>query len=343
MAALQALVHEFGCSVLFMSATVPPLDVLDVCSSKVLDAEFKPAKRVEADTTTFNNCLASQLSKFMNTQKQALSISNTKARALRIYNGLSKESRVYLSTWLCPLHRRKIVAEIKSRLKTGQPVHVASTQVIEAGVDLDFPDTVLREKAPLDSIIQAFGRCNRNGLGHGQGYVFSPAEGNALRDYDKAISVVNFLLAQGYDIFDPATLEKYYSMLYSISNLDSKEIVPLCHALAFESARDEFRLIADGQVHLVVPYGTLEQIEALSEATLATEQAVTHDEVPPRWAVRRLANNVVSVYPRTLARLDEAFPLALKHLFLNFYVWKGDYSDKVGLGSVIDSMNEEVD
>jgi CRISPR-associated endonuclease/helicase Cas3 len=343
MAALQALVYNFGCSVLFMSATVPPLDVLSISSSKLLDTEFKPAKRVQADTTTFNNCFASQLSDFMNTQKQALSISNTKAGALRIYDGLSKQSRVYISTWLCPAHRRKIVADIKVRLKTGLPVHVASTQVIEAGVDLDFPDTVLREKAPLDSIIQAFGRCNRNGLGHGQGYVFSPAEGNALRDYDKAISVVNFLFTQGFDIFDPATLEKYYSMLYSISNLDSKEIMPMCDSLAFESARDEFRLIANGQVHLIVPYGTPEHMKALNEAIQVIQQAVSIDEIPPRWAVRRLANNIVSVYPNTLARLDEAFPLALTNLFLNFYVWAGDYSDRVGLGSVIDSMNEEVD
>jgi CRISPR/Cas system-associated endonuclease/helicase Cas3 len=62
-------------------------------------------------------------------------------------------------------HQRNssVVADIKARLQEGKPCHVSSTQVIEAGVDLDFPDVLLREKAPLDSLLQAFGRCNRNG------------------------------------------------------------------------------------------------------------------------------------------------------------------------------------
>jgi len=179
MYALKSLVEKFGCSVLFMSATVPSLEnerLLGVQSESrrldsrntgnlrdVLDADFKAVQRVSVDIDKFAACYWSDVSVFMSTQQQVLSISNTKKGALRIYNGLPVISRVSLSTWLCPAHRRVVVADIKARLQEGKPCHVSSTQVIEAGVDLDFPDVLLREKAPLDSLLQAFGRCNRNG------------------------------------------------------------------------------------------------------------------------------------------------------------------------------------
>jgi len=276
---------------------------------------------------------------------------NTKAGALRIYRGLPVMSRTYLSTWLCPAHRRQVVAKIKTLLQSGAKCHVASTQVIEAGVDLDFPDVLLREKAPLDSLLQAFGRCNRNGKGNGHCYVFSPAEGNALKDYEKAISVVNHLLYEKrLDAFASETLSTYYGMLYAISNLDSKEIMKHVENLNFETVRygDEeteeggFRLIANDQVHIIVEYGTAEQIAKLREAVEAIKTKVAAEEIPPRWAVRRLQNVVVSVYPSTFDKLGRAFPMALEHLFLNFYVWQGpDYSESTGLGDIIDSLSEK--
>ena len=358
MAALRAMVEKFGCSVLFMSATVPPIDKLlsqtggfDACNSQfsavsVLSNTFTPAQRVTVDIDRFNSCVWSELSSFMNTTQQSLAIANTKAGALRIFKGLPQASRTYLSTWLCPAHRKVVIKGVKAKLKAGQACHVASTQVIEAGVDLDFPDVLLREKAPLDSLLQAFGRCNRHGLGNGACYVFSPMEGNQLRDYEKAISIVNHLLyAQKLDAFDPCTLRRYYEMLYAISNLDGKDIMKHVEALNFETVRDGndedeggFRLIADGQVHLICAYGTCEQQHSLQDALDAIKHAVDEDDAPPRWATRRLQNFVVSIYPRTFEKLAKVFYLGIKHLFLNYYVWSGDYSAQTGLGDVIDSL-----
>jgi len=353
MAALKALVSQFGCSVLFMSATVPTLQdsrlLGDVSVTNVLDEDFISARRVTVNIDRFRSCYWSDVSRFMSETSQSLAIANTKAGALRIYRGLPVMSRTYLSTWLCPAHRRKVVAKIKTLLQSGAKCHVASTQVIEAGVDLDFPDVLLREKAPLDSLLQAFGRCNRNGKGNGHCYVFSPAEGNALKDYEKAISVVNHLLYEkGLDAFASETLSTYYEMLYAISNLDSKEIMKHVENLNFETVRygnDEteeggFRLIANDQVHIIVEYGTAEQIAKLREAVEAIKMKVAAEEIPPRWAVRRLQNFVVSVYPSTFDKLGRAFPLALDHLFLNYYVWQGpDYNESTGLGDIIDSLS----
>jgi len=362
MAALKALVQQFGCSVLFMSATVPPLERLlgfNVSQSaensetvqNVL-RDFTAPRRVTVDIERFKHCYWSDVAAFMSTQTQTLSISNTKKGALRIYQGLSVASRVSLSTWLCPAHRRVVVADIKERLRDGKACHVSSTQVIEAGVDLDFPDVLLREKAPLDSLLQAFGRCNRNGNGTGQCYVFSPAEGNSLRDYDKAISVVNALLYERkLDAFAPATLSEYFSMLYAISNLDRNEIMQNIEALNFETVRNGneeteeggFRLIENDQVHLIVEYGTAEQRAGLRKAISHIRARVSQEDVPQKWATRLLQNFVVSVFPNTFKKLDGAFPLALSELYLNYYVWSGDYSPRTGLGDVIDSMCSEQD
>ena len=348
LAFLKTLVENFGCSVLFMSATVPPLEtLLDTHVVQLLNSTFKPAKRVTVDIDKFNSCLWSDLSSFMSATKQSLSIANTKAGALRIFKGLPQASRTYISTWLCPAHRKVVINGVKAKLKAGAGCHVASTQVIEAGVDLDFPDTLLREKAPLDSLLQAFGRCNRHGLGSGKCYVFSPLEGNQLHDYDKAISIVNHLLYEKrLDAFNATTLEKYYTMLYAISNLDALDVMTHVNALNFETVRDGndegeggFRLIADGQVHLICAYGTAEQRHGLQDAIDAIKSKVADDDIPPRWATRRLQNFVVSVYQKTFEKLDGAFPLGLTHLFLNYYVCSVDYSAQTGLGSVIDSLN----
>ena len=75
---------------------------------------------------------------------------------------LAGEGNFHLSTLMYPAHRRAKLEEIRRRLREGLPCRVISTSLIEAGVDVDFP-AVFREEAGLDSILQAAGRCNREG------------------------------------------------------------------------------------------------------------------------------------------------------------------------------------
>ena len=93
---------------------------------------------------------------------QVLCIVNRIADAQKIYQALPEDGAYCLTTHLCPAHRKARIKEIRERLKIGLPCRVVSTSLIEAGVDVDFP-RVYREEAGLDSVLQAAGRCNREG------------------------------------------------------------------------------------------------------------------------------------------------------------------------------------
>ncbi|SHF05412.1 CRISPR-associated helicase/endonuclease Cas3 [Caloramator proteoclasticus] len=106
--------------------------------------------------------------------KSYLIVCNTINQSIEIFSGLKDLDRdvYYLSTNLVPKHRRERIKEVSERLKRGDKIILVSTQVVEAGVDFDF-DVVIRDLAPLDSIIQCAGRCNRNGKKElGEVYVY---------------------------------------------------------------------------------------------------------------------------------------------------------------------------
>jgi len=102
---------------------------------------------------------------------QCLAIVNVRDHAGQLYEevlrvaeekGLHKQGVFHLSTRMCAAHRLRVLETIRKRLKAGESCHVVSTQLVEAGVDVDFP-LVLRALAPLDSIVQAAGRADREG------------------------------------------------------------------------------------------------------------------------------------------------------------------------------------
>ena len=108
---------------------------------------------------------------------QVVCIVNRREYARLLYEKLKDEEGVFhLSTRMYPLHRSKIFKKVKKRLQEGLDCKVISTQLIKAGVDIDFP-AVYREMAGIDSIAQAAGRCNREGkMAYGTVYVFIPIE-----------------------------------------------------------------------------------------------------------------------------------------------------------------------
>ena len=193
----------------------------------------------------------------------------------RVLHGLMPEGTIHLSALMCGAHRSKVIEDIKKRLKSGIPTRVISTQLVEAGVDIDFP-VVFRALAGLDEIAQAAGRCNREGLlSHGKVFIFippSPAPPGHLR---QAAEIGRRILADiPGDRIPLKKFEDYFRELFWLKgeNLDRYKIVSLLKndpkmSYSFKTAAEQFRIIDDQGQNCLVRYdegGTL--IDQLCES-----------------------------------------------------------------------------
>ncbi|MCC6314063.1 MAG: CRISPR-associated helicase Cas3' [Thermomicrobiales bacterium] len=214
----------------------------------------------------------------MRSAPQALAIVNTKAAALALLDALADPDASHLSTLLCGAHRRDVLAEVRDRLRRGQPCRVVSTQVVEAGVDVDFP-LVLRAMGPLDRIVQAAGRCNREGrLERGRTVVFEPEEdAMPAGPYRIATQITQQLLAAGAcDPDDPALFERYFAKLFASVDVDARTIQDARAALKYETVARDFRMIDDDGVSVVVAYGGSPHLPGSASHAEKSAEAITN-------------------------------------------------------------------
>lgn len=190
-------------------------------------ALFKELKRVEIEDLTRNDGWTEEeivvlALEQMCKKGNCLVIVNTKDWAKRLYQQcrlqLEKNEIFHLSTSLCPAHRQQVLGAVLERLKNKLPVLCISTQLIEAGVDVDF-NSVIRFLAGLDSIAQAAGRCNRNGnLKISQVYVVNPNEEHIdfLEDIKVGRDKAKRVLDEGghEDFLSPSTMSRYFSYYF---------------------------------------------------------------------------------------------------------------------------------
>ncbi|BAU65299.1 ATP-dependent RNA helicase SrmB [Stanieria sp. NIES-3757] len=190
---------------------------------------------------------------------QALIVLNTRKDALAVLDAIDsteEDSLFHLSTLLCGQHRREILQQIRDRLKNKQPCILVSTQVVEAGVDLDFP-LLYRAIAPLDRIVQAAGRCNREGkLDKGEAIVFQPEDGKVPPgEYRKAVDeTIHLLKRKSLDWHDPNIFAEYFQSLYQGLETDGKEIQKYRTSLDYPKVAEEFKLIPDDTNPVAIAY-----------------------------------------------------------------------------------------
>lgn len=162
------LVRNYGCSALLCTATQPALNPL--FEEQLSQKPQEICTQVSELHTFFQRVLFrtvgkssdEELAERLRNEMQVLCIVNSRKQAQSVFAMLECENTYHLSTTMYPLHRRYVLDEIRDRLKKGLPCRVVSTSLVEAGVDVDFP-VVYRALAGLDSMIQAGGRCNREG------------------------------------------------------------------------------------------------------------------------------------------------------------------------------------
>lgn len=226
------------------------------------------------------SAIAAELSRETN----ACCLVNLRAQARELIHELEKlrgtsEGMYLLSTDLCPGHRLAVVEEIKRRQAEGLDCLVVATQCIEAGVDLDF-DVMYRALAPLEGIIQAAGRCNRNGrLPHGGRVVVFEPEGERIYPidpaYGMAAGVVSSLWAEfgDLDIGDPELIRTYYAKLFR-KMPGKSELQEALNAKDYEKVKEAYRLISNGGVRLILPWaGGMEHYRAVLDEIDRTECA----------------------------------------------------------------------
>lgn len=353
---LNLLVRHYGVTVVLCTATQPALS-----STRYFDAShnlrglenvreimeapgdlYAQLKRVQIHLPADWNQATSwqDVAGALSAEDCALAIVNTR-KAARELHQLMPAGTLHLSALMCGAHRAAVIQHIRERLRARregadtEPLRVVSTQLVEAGVDIDFP-VVWRALAGLDSIAQAAGRCNREGLlgANGKVVVFVPPEQlppSTLRKAGQSCISTLFGIDDG-DPMTPDLFESYFRRFYAAMSLDKHNICGLLRlntdsaqtsklidalygqhsisllkkiaeklndtfAIEFRTAADKFQFIEDGdRVPVIVRYADkLDDIDMLLN--------LLHKEGPQRWLMRKLQRYTISIHDRHAQKL----------------------------------------
>ena len=305
LATLSHLAQYWGCTIVLATATQPAFSELASKVAEIHPGGWRPVPIIPNPQSHFEilrrtryefrqgSISAAELAEEVATESSALIVVNLKRQARDIWGELQARgaNAYHLSTSMCPEHRSKVLAEIRLRLKERKPTVLVSTQCVEAGVDLDFP-RLYRAYAPWDSMVQAAGRCNREGLNEvGRVTLFEP-EGEGFPDgtYRQATEVARKLLRRNPSahLDDPALVNQYFRHLYKVSELNHQELEEAIRSSNFEQVARLYRLIADDCINVLAPYPpALEKFEQLQQQSSAAHR---------RW-FKEARKLTVAVYP----------------------------------------------
>jgi CRISPR-associated endonuclease/helicase Cas3 len=268
---LEALVRHFGASLVLCTATQPALtrEALRDCglTSAVEIAPDPHAlaqrlRRVEVDWTRARSAVTwDSLAGEIARGDDVLAIVHRRADArdlcVAVDTQLGDQATLHLSALMCPAHRSTILADVRTRKAAGEPVRLVSTQLVEAGVDLDFR-VVYRALAGIDSLAQAAGRCNREGqlAGRGALRIFlaptDPPEGVLLQ----GLAIAQTMMRAGdVDLFAPDTHRNYFERLYGVGDHDKRGIQAHREKLRFATVARAYQVIDESwAAPLVIPF-----------------------------------------------------------------------------------------
>ncbi len=254
----------------------------------------------------------------------ALVIVHRRADAAELWQFVSggKPHALHLSALMCPAHRRAVLSNIRRRLATGEECHVVSTQLVEAGVDIDFP-VVFRAMAGLESLAQSAGRCNREGkLARGSFFVYhAETEPVGSLKHHKQIAETMLASNPSLDLTSTETFREYFDRLYAERSTDVKRIQVCRQMLKFEDTASLFRMIDDVTTTVFIPY------DGGAERNIAEIRAAG----PSRERFRTLQPYGVGIYPDAIAKLQNRGAVELLHDSVWVLVSKADYDPNLGL------------
>jgi CRISPR-associated endonuclease/helicase Cas3 len=321
LAALDELARNYGTSIVLCTATQPAVRVSDdfkdglplsderelAPNPRQLHEQLKRVRLEHVGDKSDDELVAA-----LRETEQGLVIVNSRAHALALYRksveaGL--DGVVHLSTRQYAAHRREILADVRGRLKDGQPCRLIATSLVEAGVDLDFP-RVWRAEAGLDQITQAAGRCNREGKRHAVDSivsVFRSTEHKTPHEIEQLCGDMRRMMKNHDDLLSPAALRDYFGEVYWRKGeaLDKHGVLEawrlsraasgthIAPSFDYRRVGENFRLIESGLAPVIVA------IEEPARQTLAA----LRNGLPAGVAARRLQPFIVQVPPKARALL----------------------------------------
>lgn len=318
---LNLLTRHYGVSVVLCTATQPALNNVGSFGQnlrglesvrEIIDAPrklFDSLKRVEVELPAdFQqredwDAIAAKVG----ADGTALAIVNTRKDCRELWERLQQDDNgtIHLSASMCGAHRAQCIDNIRKKLRAGEPVRVVSTQLIEAGVDVDFP-VVYRALAGLDSIAQAAGRCNREGRrDSGRVVVFVPpkaAPSGALRRAEQ--TTISLCAGRSIDPLAPETFERYFRQFYldapswdkyGIHELLTRDAGQL--QIQFRTAAERFRYIDDAASLAVLVWW-----QGGNDSSQSLIGKLEKDG-PERWLMRKLQRYSVNLPRPVVERL----------------------------------------
>jgi len=309
--AIKELVKNYKCTVLLTTATQVALDKyldglipVEIVANPMALHELLKRNHIQIMEQSLED---DELAELLVSNEQVLCIVNTRRHAQVLFEKLNKccdDGIYHLSTTLYPAHRTQVLEAIRQRLNDGLPCRVISTSLVEAGVDVDFP-VVYRAQAGLDSVVQAAGRCNRNGKQAPDNaivHVFRSAKHNPPDSIMPNISASE-LIARGYaDLASPSAINAYFNELFYIKGeqeLDRFGIMPLLNdgfrscSFPFREVSKLFKIIEDNTKTVYILF----EVPALEKRL--------HNGERSRELFRALANYSVSLYEWDIKKLRD--------------------------------------
>lgn len=312
--ALREISSIYGTSLVLCTATQPAIAKtplfqwgLDDVHEIVSDPQqlYTAFKRVE--TVWLGELSDDRIAEELGRHEQVLCVVNTRKHARILYEKMAEEEgRYHLSGLMCPAHRTERFKKIRQMLEDGLPCRLISTQLIEAGVDIDFP-AVFRSAAGIDSIAQAAGRCNREGkmAQPGRVHVFMPEDGLPPGDFRQHAQTAAAIMRHHADMLSLPAIRAYFEALYwqkGIEGLDRERILELLQEdlrkgnFPFREIAERFRLIHSPMQPLIIPW------DQLAEGLVQQLRYVEH----PGPLIRKLQRYTIQIPPPVLTSLVAA-------------------------------------
>jgi len=364
MAALDELARNYSCSIVLCTATQPAFkeedgfaggleNVRELAKSESINPKqlYEQFQRVSVKHIGILG--DAEIIKRLRAEQKVLCIVNTRKQAQQLYQGIADlTDSFHLSTYMCAVHRKYVLAKIRLALKQGRACRVVSTSLIEAGVDVDFP-CVMRSDAGLDSIAQAAGRCNREGKNkkaESHVWIFTAkdhAQPPELKTYADKMKETLSLEPFSSDPLGLDAIQDYFGRVYwhketgQTSELDKHNILgeigdSKLQSLPFDWIAQKFKIISTTMKTVIVRYDQV--------AVAAIEQLHV---LPDYMSVGKLAR-ILQVYtismPQHLAgeliKLGELEYVQPKRFGEQFLVLVSDnlYTDSVGFNPEVNPL-----